>query len=145
MQVIPVDLARLEGLVCVTDPEIRVNPETGEMRPNARGETVYLVGVAGRRAGTRRAWAIEVQTTKEPVGVVEGTKLTLVELDALSWEMDGRRGMTYRAAEILAAEAIPIPPTIPPFSSSSTVSSTSSTSASTADSGSSKGRKGGDA
>lgn len=104
MQVIPVDAARLEGLVCVTRPDIRTNPETGEVRPNGRGESVFLVGVAGRRAGLRKAWAIEVQTTTEPVGVLEGTKVVLVDLEASPWEVEGRHGMTYRAAAVVPAD-----------------------------------------
>jgi hypothetical protein len=104
MQVIPVDAARLEGLVCVTKPDVRTNPETGEVRPNGRGERVFLVGVAGRRTGSRKAWAIEVQTTAEPLGVVEGSKVALVEFEASPWEVEGRHGMTYRAAAVLPAE-----------------------------------------
>jgi hypothetical protein len=104
MQVIPVDAARLEGLVCVTRPEIRTNPETGEVRPNGRGEAVFLVGVAGRRKGSRKAWAIEVQTTTEPVGVLEGSRVALVEFEASPWEVEGRHGMTYRAAAVLPAD-----------------------------------------
>jgi hypothetical protein len=101
MQSIPVDTSRLSVPVCVTAPEPKVNLETGEIRTNREGETVYLVGVAVRKAGTRKAAVIEVATTTEPVGIAEGSPVRLVELDAVPWEMGGRHGLSYKAAAVL--------------------------------------------
>lgn len=103
---IPVDTTRLTGLVAVTDPEPKINLETGEVRTDRDGRTVYLVSVALRVAdGGRKAVVIEVATTEEPKGVEVGTPVRLVGLDAVPWEMNNRHGLSYKAAAVLPVTA----------------------------------------
>jgi hypothetical protein len=96
---IPIDLTRLTGLMCVAAPEQRTDME-GQVRKDRDGNTLWVTGVALRRAGTRKASVIDVQTSAEPVGVTEGTMLGLTELDVSLWEIEGRHGQSYRAASI---------------------------------------------
>lgn len=64
---------------------------------------MYVTGVAVRRAGTRKASVIDVQTKAEPVGVSEGTPVAFTELDVSLWEIEGRYGLSYRAASVYPA------------------------------------------
>lgn len=106
MNRIPVDVSRLTGLVAVTDPEPKVNLETGEPRTDRDGRTIHLVSVALRVAdGGRKAVVIEIATTEEPKGVTLGTPVRLVGLDAVPWEMAERHGMSYKAAAVLPVTA----------------------------------------
>jgi hypothetical protein len=116
MNSIPVDTSRLTGLVCVSAPEARLNPETGIARTDRDGNTLYIVGVALRRTGTRKASVIDVQTSVEPVGIAEGTPVKIVDLDVSQWEIEGRHGLSYKAAHII--------PATPPTSSRSGKSDT---------------------
>lgn len=103
---IPVDTTRLTGLVAVTDPEPKINLETGEIRTDRDGRPVFLVSVALRVAdGGRKAVVIEVATTEEPKGVEIGTPVRLVGLDAVPWEMNNRHGLSYKAAAVLPVTA----------------------------------------
>jgi hypothetical protein len=111
MNSIPVDMSRLTGMVCVAAPEARTTPD-GVTRTDRDGNTLYVIGVALRRAGTRKASVIDVQTAVEPVGVAEGTPVRLVDLDVALWEIDGRHGLSYKAA--LIAPATPTTITAPP-------------------------------
>ncbi|MEV0897921.1 hypothetical protein [Actinoplanes sp. NPDC049802] len=96
---IPVDLTRLTGLMCVSAPEQRTDLD-GQVRKDRDGNTLWVTGIALRRAGTRKASVIDVQTAAEPVGVAEGTMIGLTELDVTLWEIEGRHGLSYRAASI---------------------------------------------
>lgn len=103
MRSIPVDTSRLTGFVCASAPEIRVDPTTGEIRTDREsGQPLYLVGIVVKLAGTRLAYVIDVQVPGEPVGVVEGKPVRVLDLEARPWEVDGRSGMSYRASAITA-------------------------------------------
>ena len=99
MNSIPVDLSRLAGLICIAAPEQRTTLD-GAVRKDREGNTLWVTGIAVRRANSRRASVIDVQTAAEPVGVVEGIAVGLTELDASMWEIDGRHGLSYRAASV---------------------------------------------
>ena len=103
MRSIPVDISRLTGFMCASAPEVRVDPTTGEVRTDrASGQSLYLVGVVVKLAGTRLAYVLDVQVAGEPVGVVEGQPVRVFDLEARPWEVDGRSGMSYRASAITA-------------------------------------------
>lgn len=108
MNSIPVDVTRLTGLVCVSAPEAKTNPD-GVIRTDRDGNTLYVTGVALRRAGTRKASVIDVQTKAEPVGVVEGSPVAITELDVSMWEIEGRYGLSYKAASIYPTKPAPGP------------------------------------
>ncbi len=85
MNSIPVDLSRLTGLMCVSAPEAKTAPD-GEVRTDRDGNTLYLTGISLRRAGTRKAFVIDVQTATEPVGVHEGMRVRIEDLDVSLWQ-----------------------------------------------------------
>lgn len=109
MQSIPVDPSRLGTMTCIVAPEARLaNRETGEVRKDREGNTVFTVGVAVRQEG-RRASVIEISVSGEPVGVVEGVRVNVTGLVAVSWSMGDRHGMSFRADAITPAPAAPAP------------------------------------
>jgi hypothetical protein len=101
---IPVDVTRLTGLMCVSAPERKMTLE-GELRKDREGNQLWVTGLALRRNGTRKASVIDVQTAAEPAGVREGTLVAITELDVSQWEIEGRHGLSWRAASIYPASA----------------------------------------
>ncbi|GID26992.1 hypothetical protein [Paractinoplanes brasiliensis] len=101
---IPVDLTRLTGLMCVSAPERKTNLD-GDPRKDREGNQLWVTGLSVRRNGTRKASVIDVQTAAEPVGVTEGTLVALTEPEVSLWEIEGRHGLSWRAASIYAATA----------------------------------------
>ncbi|CAM5367594.1 hypothetical protein AB0F92_15870 [Kitasatospora aureofaciens] len=100
MQSIPVDGTRLGTMTCIVAPEVRIaNRETGEVRKNQDGQTMYTVGIAVRQEG-RRASIIEISVPGEPAGVVEGVQVRVTGLTAFSWAMGDRHGLSFRADAI---------------------------------------------
>jgi hypothetical protein len=105
MQSIPVDTSRLGVLRCAVAPEPKIaNFETGEEKKDREGNTVYTVGVMVRQEG-RRASVIEIAVTGAPKGVEEGQIVKVTGLDAFSWAMGDRHGISFRAAAITPAPA----------------------------------------
>ncbi|MFD3836586.1 hypothetical protein ACFWWC_10045 [Streptomyces sp. NPDC058642] len=100
MQTIPVDVRRLGALMCVVPPEPRVNQETGEVRKDREGNVIYVVGISVRQRDNRRADVIEVAVPSEPHGIAEGMRVNVVDLVAVAWEIEGRKGTSFRASEI---------------------------------------------
>ncbi|MFI6288500.1 hypothetical protein ACIBCM_27765 [Streptomyces sp. NPDC051018] len=109
MQSIPVDMARLGPALCVVPPEPRVNKETGEIRKNRDGDPVWVIGLAIRQKNTRRTDMIEVAVSGEPEGLTEGMRVSVVDLVAVSWEIDGRKGTSFRASAVRPESAAPPP------------------------------------
>ncbi|MEU4172165.1 hypothetical protein AB0F46_35445 [Streptomyces sp. NPDC026665] len=100
MQNIPVDVGRLGALMCVVPPEPRVNQETGEVRKDRDGNTIYVVGISVRQRDNRRADVIEVAVPNEPRGIEEGTRVHVEDLVAVAWEIEGRKGTSFRASSV---------------------------------------------
>ncbi|MFE1960929.1 hypothetical protein [Streptomyces sp. NPDC059479] len=109
MQNIPVDVGRLGTLMVVVPPEPRVVPDTGEICKDRDGNQIYVTGVSVRQAGSRRADVIEVATPGEPTGLAEGVRVHVADLVAVSWEIDGRKGTSFRASGIAAAAPVAAP------------------------------------
>ncbi|MFI5804590.1 hypothetical protein [Streptomyces sp. NPDC051561] len=109
MKQIPVDAARLGTLMCVVPPEPRINQETGQVRTDQDGVTIFVVGVSVRQQATRRADVIDVAVTGEPTGITEGARITVSDLIAMHWEIGGRSGVSFRASAILPASPPPPP------------------------------------
>src|SRR4051794_14612518 len=97
-------MTRLTGLMCVSAPERKTTLD-GDPRKDRDGNQLWVTGLAVRRNGTRKASVIDVQTAAEPVGVQEGPLVALTELDVSLWEIEGRHGLSYRAASIYPAES----------------------------------------
>ena len=109
MKNIPVDISRLGTLMCVVPPEPRVDQETGELRKDREGNVIYVVGVSVRQQGNRRADVIEVAVPSEPAGLAEGMRVQVADLVAVAWEIDGRKGTSFRASAVTAAAPVPAP------------------------------------
>lgn len=104
---IPVDTTKLT-FVCVADPRPRVlNQETGEVKTDKSGNTVYEVAVSAAD-DTGRIELLRLGVSGEP-SVSVGMPVRPVDLVGFVWEMnrDGtnRWGISYRAASILPASA----------------------------------------
>lgn len=109
---IPIDQNELSRFLCTSAPEVRADPNTGEVRTDrTTGKPVYLVGLMVKVHGERRAYVIDVQVPGEPAGIVEGAPVTVEKLVAAPWDREGRSGITYRAESIT-----PATPTTPPAS-----------------------------
>ncbi|WP_442812626.1 hypothetical protein OG735_26390 [Streptomyces sp. NBC_01210] len=113
MRNIPVDVNRLGTLMCVVPPAPRVNQETGEVRKDREGNLIYVVGVSVRQQGNRRADVIEVAVPSEPAGIAEGVRVQVADLVAVAWEIEGRKGTSFRASSVTAVPAAPTAPSAP--------------------------------
>lgn len=101
MQSIPVDVGRLGSLLCVVEPAPKlVSVETGEVKTDRDGRTVWTVGLAVREGSGRRASIVEVSVPGEPVGVVVGMPVQVTDLVAVSWQMGDRHGVSFRASAV---------------------------------------------
>ncbi|GGV44411.1 SCO3933 family regulatory protein [Streptomyces spectabilis] len=100
MQSIPVDTARLGVLRCAIPPEAKIsNSETGEVKKDRDGNTVYTVAVLVRQDG-RRISVIEIAVSGEPKGLEEGQIVKVTGLTAFAWAMGDRHGVSFRADTI---------------------------------------------
>jgi len=104
---IPVDTTKLT-FVCVADPRPRVlNKETGEVKTDKNGQTVYEVAVSAAD-DSGRIELLRLGVSGEP-SVNVGMPVRPVDLVGYAWEMtrEGttRWGISYRAASILPASA----------------------------------------
>lgn len=103
---IPVDVAKLT-FVCVAAPRPRVlNKETGEVKTDKSGQTVYEVALSATDE-SGRIELIRVGVSGEPP-VTVGTPVRPVDLVGYVWEMtrggEARWGISYRAASIVSPE-----------------------------------------
>jgi hypothetical protein len=99
---IPVDVARLT-FVCVTDPRPRlVSQETGEVKKDRSGQTVYQVGLSAADA-SGRVELLNVSVSGEPQ-VRVGQVVEPAGLVGFVWEQtrngEARWGIAYRADAI---------------------------------------------
>jgi hypothetical protein len=106
---IPVDTARLT-FVCVSAPRPRVlDQNTGEVKTDKQGQTVYAVGLSAADENGR-AELLSVNVSGEP-DVSVGQIVEPVELVGFAWEQtrggELRWGISYRAAQILPATGGP--------------------------------------
>nr|WP_165985923.1 hypothetical protein [Streptomyces sp. YIM 98790] len=102
MQAIPVDVGQLGLVLCAVAPAVKVDRETGKPRTDAEGRQVWTVGLMVTQADGQRASVISVSVPGEPVGLVAGQPVEVAGLVAQQWEMNGRRGLSFRADAITA-------------------------------------------
>ena len=107
---IPVDVAKLQ-FVCVKPPRPRLlDQDTGEVKTDRNGQTVYQVGLSAADENGR-AELINVSVSGE-VDVSIGQVVRPVGLVGFAWEQtrngEVRWGIAYRAAEIrlISGEAV---------------------------------------
>lgn len=99
MQNVRVDVGDWIRPRLIADPEPVVDFDTGEIKINPKtGERDYLLAVAVRREGQRRASAIEVKVRgMSAPDVSEGDVIALDGLIVTYWEQNGRSGLAFRA------------------------------------------------
>jgi hypothetical protein len=106
---IPVDLSKLT-FVCVSPPRPRlVNQDTGEVKVDRQGRTVYQVGLSA--ADERgRVELLNVNISADP-DVTVGQVVVPVGLVGMPWEQtrngQTRSGVSYRADQIIPAALVP--------------------------------------
>lgn len=96
---IPVDTNKLT-ITCVKAPRPRVlNRDTGEIKTDKNGNTVYEVTVSVEDE-FGRIELVKIGTTGEPP-ITTGDQVTAVGLLGYVWEISGRWGIAYRATALL--------------------------------------------
>lgn len=105
MRNIPVDIAAF-SFVCVSPPRPKlVDQDTGEVKVDRDGQTVFTVGLSAANA-LGRVELLNVSISGDP-GVTIGQVVTPVGLVAFPWEQqtNGRMrwGIAYRADQIVPA------------------------------------------
>jgi hypothetical protein len=101
---IPVDTDRLTFVV-VAAPRPRVlNQDTGEVKVDKQGQTVFQVGLSAAEVDSGRVELINVNTSGDP-GVTVGQVVEPAGLVGFVWEQtrngETRWGIAYRAASIV--------------------------------------------
>jgi hypothetical protein len=102
---LPIETTKFTGLFCAVEPTPKLaDRETGEVKKDrASGQTLYQVGVCAM--ANAQAEVITVTVAGEPKGVVRGIPLQVRDLTASTWEVDGRHGVSFRAAAIAPLSA----------------------------------------
>ncbi|WP_061290966.1 SCO3933 family regulatory protein [Herbidospora cretacea] len=91
---IPVDAARLT-FTCVKPPRPRLlNKETGEIKTDKTGQTVYEVTLSVEDTFDRIE-LVKVAMSGEPT-ITPGDEVTPVDMIGYVWELAGRWGISYR-------------------------------------------------
>jgi hypothetical protein len=70
-------------------------------KADKNGKPIYALCLFAHQLGA----VMTVKVAGEPTGIERGTPLTITSLTAISWEMDGREGPSFRAERIEAAVA----------------------------------------
>ncbi|MFI6687933.1 hypothetical protein [Streptomyces sp. NPDC050485] len=102
MQRKPIDLTRLGTLRCAIEPEPRLDMD-GEVRRDRDGNPLWVTSVAVRQLESRTVDTFDVVTPLKPTGLVEGGEVKITNLWANDWEIDGRKGVSFRADAITPA------------------------------------------
>lgn len=108
MRNIPVDT---EGLrfIAAGDAEPKIaNPETGEIKTDAEGRTLYAVPLLPIPNDDRGNSIKVTVPASEPPAVTEGEPVSVDGLVAFAWAMNGRSGVAFRARSISARTAAPV-------------------------------------
>ncbi|MGI5206472.1 hypothetical protein ACQEU6_33480 [Spirillospora sp. CA-108201] len=109
MRNIPVDVSTLT-FVCVSPPRPKlINQDTGEVKTDRNGQTVFTVGLSAADA-TGRVDLLNVAVTGDQ-SVTIGEVVTPVGLVAFPWEAvlggEKRWGVAFRAERIAPVSAVP--------------------------------------
>jgi hypothetical protein len=105
MRTIRVDTSETT-FVCVASPRARVaDRETGEVKTNRDGVTLFQVGVCAMSGDGDQedAATINVTVAGAPKGIRRGMPVTVTRLEAVPWEQGDRHGIAFRAAAITPA------------------------------------------
>jgi hypothetical protein len=99
---------------CVSAPEAQTDYETGAAKVDNRTKLpIWLVGVAVRKAGDRRASVIDVKVVSAAApAVAEGDSVVIVGLEASLWENGGRAGLSWRADSVSKGSGPSAPPAV---------------------------------
>jgi hypothetical protein len=100
---IPVDTTRMSTPIVVLAPEVKANPETGEIKTDREGNTQYRTAVSVSWLGRRLPEVIDVTTSVKPEGITLGSPVRLVNLVARPWQMGDRSGVAFSAEAVTPA------------------------------------------
>ncbi|NJP96628.1 hypothetical protein HCN51_45585 [Nonomuraea sp. FMUSA5-5] len=101
---IPVDVSKL-AITCVKAPRPRVlNRDTGEIKTDKNGNTVYEVTVSVEDE-FGRIELVKIGIAGEPP-IKTGDAVNAVGLLGYVWEMAGKWGISYRASALLPLEEV---------------------------------------
>jgi hypothetical protein len=92
---LPIDTSGM-SFTAAAAPRQVLDFETKAPRATSNGEPIYAVRVFADLLGD----VIAVKVAGEPAGVGRGTQLTITGLTAISWELEGRKGLSFRAEHI---------------------------------------------
>jgi hypothetical protein len=97
----PIDVSKLT-FIAGSDPVGVTDPEGRQRSDKATGEPLWgldLVALGGEDGA--EVWPVRI--AGEPKGISTGQPLRVEGLTALSWEMDGRHGISFRVRRLDAA------------------------------------------
>lgn len=104
MKSIPVDVSVFSGFMCVEPPARKVDLRTGEVRKDtASGRDLFVVSVVAIRPGDPSV--IKISVPGDMAGLMVGTAVRIVGLEATAWDVDGRSGVAFKATSVVPADA----------------------------------------
>ena len=103
---LPIDVSGMT-LLAGTAPEPVVDFDTRTPKADENGEPLYTVQLV--TIGAEGAEVISVKVPGEPKGVSQGVPVRVSGLVAIPWSMEGRSGVSFKAARVepLAAAGKP--------------------------------------
>ena len=99
---LPIDTAGMT-LLAGSQPEPVVDFESKAPRADENGEPLFTVQLVTISADG--AEVISVKVAGEPKGVTQGQQVRITGLVAIPWSMEGRSGVSFKAARIEPATA----------------------------------------
>jgi hypothetical protein len=92
---LPIDTAAM-SFTAADAPRPVLNFEDRTPKATKNGEPIYAVRLFADVLGE----VINVKVIGEPTGITRGAGLAVTGLTAITWEMDGRKGLSFRADRI---------------------------------------------
>lgn len=100
---IPVETTGMVLIAGAIEPV--VNRDTGEVKADRdSGKPMYLVYVMAISAGAAKPEQFGIRVAGEPAGIGVGAVVRVRGLVAVTWEMEDRHGLSFRADAIEPAE-----------------------------------------
>ena len=100
---LPID-THAGSFIAVSLPEPVIDFETKQPKADANGEPMFTVSLAWMRDGSGEL--IKVKTAGEP-SVTPGVPVRVTDLIAMPWAMNGKSGVSFRAAAIVSLALSP--------------------------------------
>ena len=96
---LPIDTTDLTLIAGSVEPV--TDFETKQPKADANGELLYALDIVAFGAeGGPQVWPVKV--AGEPKGITTGANVTVTDLVAAPWTIDGRHGISFRAGKVVA-------------------------------------------